>query len=204
MTKIVIVNNSQTDTVKLRLKETADSTADIGIQTGAVHHNSPYLDIGLKEAAHAPAECDPTLVYMFEGRLPVDAVTHLDYSVSAAGHNVSAVRKRFDFTVHDFAHKYSAILDLLLTKISTDHPFIKFCRTSGNEVANFRFWTYSVDEGDEFYLGGAANMITTDPITITFIKSGGPGDLFSMLFPNETTALEQTVHSCGTQEFIGI
>lgn len=48
MSKILIKNKSFTDFQKLRLRETANSTVSLGEQSGAVQHNPPHLDVGLK------------------------------------------------------------------------------------------------------------------------------------------------------------
>ena len=205
MTKIIIVNNSQTDTVKLRLKETANSAVDVGTQSGAVHHDSPYLDIGLAAADEVPLDCIPNDIIMTEGKLTGGSVSvHLKYAVEAKGHNVNEEEKRFSFTSPDNDLTYSKVVEALVDKIKADHPFITFEKSTGSGIANFRFWTYSSDTSGEFRFDGASNALSTDPITIKLIKSNEPGDLFSMLFPDDFDAYEKYVHSCGTQEFIGI
>lgn len=201
MTKIIIVNNSQTDTVKLRLKETADSAVDVGLQSGAVHYNSPYLDIGLKERS---AACKPNRLFLTEGKLAAATTVHLDYEIEAKRHGVNEEEKRFSFTSPDNDLTYSKVVEALVDKIKADHPFITFEKSTGTDIANFRFWTYRSDTRGEFRFDGASNALSTDPITIKLIKSNEPGDLFSMLFPDDFDAYEKYVHSCGTQEFIGI
>lgn len=201
MTKIIIVNNSETDVVKLRLKETADSAVDVGLQSGAVHYNSPYLDIGLKERS---AACEPNQLILTEGKLAAATTVHLDYEIEAKRHGVTTIRERFNFTVADNEVSYSAAIDRLVNNIVSDHPFITFEKTTGSGIANFRYWTYSSDLSDEFRFDGASDALSSDPITIKFIKSDEPGDFFPMLFPNDLEAQDKIVHSCGTQEFIGI
>ena len=130
----------------------------------------------------------------------------LDYIIDAPNQGINNVSNRYSMTDIAQGTWLSDITRDVIERIRNDHLFISFRDGTGNQVANFSFWTYRSTINGQFYLNGATDAISSDPITIKFVKNGFEDDLFPLLFPNaaEDLVTEYSVHSCGTMEFPGI
>lgn len=164
------------------------------------------FDAGTIEFCLAPAGCEPTEFTMVDNNLFEGGSVRLDYIIDAPNQGINNVSNRYSMTDIAQGTWLSEIMRDVIAQIKSDHLFISFKEGIGNEVANFSFSTYRSTIIGQFYLLGAPDEISSDPITIKFVKNGFVDDLFPLLFPDAAAdgITEYSAHSCGTMDWPGI
>lgn len=192
--------------LRIHISSTELNQADHGWNENQNPTRTVDFNTGTIDFCLAPAGCEPTGFTMAENNLFEGGSVRFDYVINAPDHGINNVSKRFSMTDIAQGTWLSDITHQVIETIKADHLYISFRDGTGGQVANFDFWTYRSGITGEFYLNGAIDQISSDPITIKFISNGLADDLFPLIFPNAAAdgITEYSVHSCGTMEWIGI
>jgi len=148
-------------------------------------------------------KCDPNTLEMHEGGLAVAGTVTIQYKVDAPNHGVNEVAT-FQVVDYPVGTELSVLVRMMINDLIALYPFINISTTTGGgNGINFDLWSYDSGQTGKFRLSGVNAELSSDPITITFIRTMLEGDIYNQLFPNAVVN-EMVAHSCGTATLIGI
>lgn len=139
--------------------------------------------------------CLPTLVEGVDTGLDKGGAVRITYRINAPNHDINNEEGEYFGLDYNAGTPIIGLFEAMLTQIQESYLFIKIGYGSVSGIFNFK-----ISYLNSFTLLGCNGSHSSDPISITIIRTNLDGDLFSQLFPEELTD-QVVVHSCGEEFF---
>lgn len=166
-----------------------------------MQHPDGTLTVCLK-AVIEEVSCNPTSLSLKNTTLGIGGTASLQYRVNAPNFNIDEVQT-FERVDNASDIEMEELLGYWMDHIMGLYDFIHIVRThilgsasEGN--ANFYLQSVGSPVATSMNLIGFSDSVRSEPISITFIRSGLQGDIFGQLFDGLDN--EKVTHSCGVSE----
>ena len=161
-----------------------------------MRHQDGSITVCLK-AFTEEVPCNPTSLSLKNNTLGVGGTASLQYRVNAPNFNIDEVQT-FERVDNTSDIEMEELLGYWMDHIMGMYDFIHITRSASGGDSNFYLQSVGSPVATSMNLVGFNDFVRSEPISITFIRSGLQGDIFGKLFDGLDN--EKVTHSCGVSE----